>query len=167
MGADTVRDEARDVVYHLQHRMGIETWMVTGDNTRTAMAIAQDLGIHRVFAEVLPEFKCNKVDEIQRQGHCVAMVGDGINDSPALVQADVGIAVGAGTDIAIEAADMVIMKSDLRDVITAIDVSKSTYNRIRLNFVWAFLYNALGIPLAAGVLSPVIRPIMVPPAIAG
>jgi Cu+-exporting ATPase len=173
--ADTVRDEARDVIYYLQHQLGIETWMVTGDNEATAMAIAGKVGITRVFAQVLPEHKRDKVIEIQsthkgngsKDLHIVAMVGDGVNDSPALVQADVGIAIGAGTDIAIEAADMVVMKSDLRDVITAILISKSTYNRIRLNFFWAFLYNALGIPLAAGVLYAAIRPITVPPAIAG
>ena len=173
--ADTVRDEARDVIHYLQHTLGIETWMVTGDNNATAMAIAQQVGITRVFSQVLPEHKRDKVVEIQAtkihgsrdQCHIVAMVGDGVNDSPALAQADVGIAVGAGTDIAIEAADMVIMKSDLRDVITAIGISKSTYNRIRLNFFWAFLYNALGIPLAAGILYPAIHPITVPPAVAG
>ena len=165
--ADTVRDEAAKVLHHLQDTMGVSVWMVTGDNFRTASAIAKKLGISQVFSEVLPDFKRSKVMELQQQGYCVAMVGDGINDSPALVQADVGLAIGTGTDVAMEAADMVLMKSDLRHVVTAFDLSRKTYNRIRINFLWAFLYNSVGIPLAAGVLYAAIRPVMVPPAVAG
>eukprot|EP01133_Synstelium_polycarpum_P015291 gene15291-18105_t len=151
--ADQLKPEARVTIQALK-KMGIFPWMVTGDNPRTAHAIAQQVGITQVFAEVLPSNKSKKVIELKEQGHVVAMVGDGINDSPALAEADVGIAIGAGTDIAIEAADIVLVKSDLRDVITAISLSKKTFNRIRFNYLWATLYNILGIPLAAGVLIP-------------
>jgi Cu+-exporting ATPase len=130
--------------------------MVTGDNWDTAVAIARELGIERgaVYAESLPKDKAKIVKDIQMTGVTVAMVGDGINDSPALVAAEVGMAIGAGTDIAIEAADIVLMKSNLEDVITAIDLSRKTFRRIRLNYVWALGYNILGIPIAAGVLFP-------------
>ncbi|GAM17038.1 hypothetical protein SAMD00019534_002130 [Acytostelium subglobosum LB1] len=162
--ADQLKPEARPTITALK-KMGIFPWMVTGDNPRTANAIAQQVGITQVFAEVLPSNKSKKVQELKQQGHVVAMVGDGINDSPALAEADVGIAIGAGTDIAIEAADIVLVKSDLRDVITAISLSKKTFNRIRLNYMWATLYNILGIPLAAGVLIP--AGISIPPVVAG
>ncbi|EGG15979.1 P-type ATPase [Cavenderia fasciculata] len=162
--SDQLKPEARPTISALK-KMGIFPWMVTGDNQRTANAIAAQVGISQVFAEVLPSNKSKKVIELKKQGHIVAMVGDGINDSPALAEADVGIAIGAGTDIAIEAADIVLVKSDLRDVITAISLSKTTFNRIRLNYLWATLYNVMGIPLAAGVLIP--AGISIPPMIAG
>eukprot|EP01114_Cavostelium_apophysatum_P007114 TRINITY_DN1883_c0_g1_i2.p1 TRINITY_DN1883_c0_g1~~TRINITY_DN1883_c0_g1_i2.p1 ORF type:complete len:1016 (+),score=313.48 TRINITY_DN1883_c0_g1_i2:236-3283(+) len=151
--ADQVKPEAKITVATLR-KMGIQSWMVTGDNQRTANAIAGQVGITNVFAEVLPSLKAKKVKELKSMGHIVAMVGDGINDSPALAESDVGIAIGAGTDIAIEAAGMVLVKSDLRDVVTAIDLSKRTFNRIRMNYVLSMFYNICGIPLAAGILVP-------------
>ncbi|KNC82428.1 hypothetical protein SARC_05278, partial [Sphaeroforma arctica JP610] len=152
--ADSVRPESELVVRELVSR-GIEPWMVTGDHRRTAHAIAQQLGIRKVFAEVLPGEKGEKVSELQAEGLTVAMVGDGVNDSVALAQADVGIAMGAGSDVAIETADVVLVKSDIRDVVTAIDISRKTYRRIIMNLIWAFAYNILAIPFAAGVLFPV------------
>jgi len=124
------------------------------------------LGIQNVFAEVLPRNKSSFVEKLKNEGRVVSFVGDGINDSPALAAANVGIAIGAGTDIAMETASIILMKSDLRDVITAIDLSKTTYRRIRLNFLWAFCYNLLGIPLAAGVFFPLIK-VSLPPMAAG
>jgi Cu+-exporting ATPase len=162
--SDPIKPEARTAIAHLQ-RMGLTCWMVTGDNKRTANAVAEQIGISNVMAEVLPHQKSEKVKQLQITGAFVAMVGDGINDAVALTAADVGIAIGAGTDIAIEAADMVLIRNNLHDVITAIDLSKKTYNRIRLNYLWALLYNALGIPLAAGVFWPF--GIKIPPIIAG
>lgn len=163
--ADTVKPEAAYVVDCLL-KEGIEVWMVSGDNSATALAIANEVGITKVFAEVLPADKVKKVKELQARGFAVAMVGDGINDSPALAQADIGIAIGAGTDIAMEAANVVLIKNDLRDVLVAIDISKATYRRIQLNFLWAFVYNAIGIPVAAGVLYPIFR-FALPPMAAG
>ncbi|EGC35084.1 hypothetical protein DICPUDRAFT_47891 [Dictyostelium purpureum] len=162
--SDQLKPEARATVTALK-KLGIFPWLVTGDNPRTANAIAQQVGITQVFAEVLPSNKSKKVLELKKQGNVVAMVGDGINDSPALAEADVGIAIGAGTDIAIEAADIVLVKSDLRDVITAISLSKTTFQRIRFNYLWATVYNILGIPLAAGILIPF--GISIPPMMAG
>jgi Cu+-exporting ATPase len=162
--ADTVKPEAKLAVAHLE-RMGITPWMVTGDNKRTAHAVAAQIGIKNIMAEVLPGQKADKVKQLQLGGEVVAMVGDGVNDSPALAAADVGIAIGDGTDIAIEAADMVLIKNNLLDVITAIDLSKKTFNRIRANYLWAILYNALGIPLAAGLFWPF--GILIPPIAAG
>lgn len=162
--ADPAKPEARAAIAHLRG-MGISCWMVTGDNRRTAEAVASQIGIDSVIAEVLPAQKSEKVRQLQYGGAVVAMVGDGINDSPALAAADVGIAIGAGTDIAIEAADMVLMKDNLLDVITAIDLSKATFSRIRLNYLWALIYNLLGIPLAAGLFYPL--GITIPPIVAG
>mmetsp|Transcript_10136 Transcript_10136/g.23760 ORF Transcript_10136/g.23760 Transcript_10136/m.23760 type:complete len:834 (-) Transcript_10136:2049-4550(-) len=163
--ADTLKDDACFTVRRLEET-GVHVYMVTGDNKVTANAIAAEVGITRVLAEVLPADKAKKVEELQAQGHCVAMVGDGINDSPALAQAELGIAIGAGTDVAIEAAGIVLVKNKLVDVLIAIDLSKSTYNRIRLNFIWAFLYNCLGIPIAAGVFYP-LNGFVLPPWVAG
>ncbi|KAJ4724239.1 Copper-transporting ATPase [Melia azedarach] len=162
---DPVKPEARIVVSFLCS-MGITSIMVTGDNWATAHAIAKEVGIKEVFAETDPIGKANKIKELQLEGMSVAMVGDGINDSPALVAADVGMAIGAGTDVAIEAADIVLIKSNLEDVITAIDLSRKTISRIRLNYVWALGYNILAMPIAAGVLYP-FTGIRLPPWLAG
>ncbi|GER38870.1 copper-transporting atpase p-type [Striga asiatica] len=147
--SDPVKPEARQVISILKS-MKIDSLIVTGDNKGTANAIAKEVGIRTVIAEAKPKSKADKVKELQAAGKTVAMVGDGINDSPALAAADVGIAIGAGTDIAIEAADVVLMTSNVEDVVTAIDLSRKTFSRIRLNYVWALGYNVLAIPLAAG-----------------
>lgn len=165
--ADTIRQEAKLVLQRLK-QMKIDVWMLTGDNQRTANSIARQLDIDtdHVFAQVLPTQKEAIVQSVRAQGKTVAMIGDGINDSPSLAAADVGIAIGAGTDIAIETASIVLLHSDLRDIITAIDLSRRTYRRIQLNFLWAFLYNILAIPLAAGVFYPLDR-FSLPPVVAG
>ncbi|PWA34526.1 P-type ATPase, Heavy metal-associated domain, copper ion-binding, HAD-like domain protein [Artemisia annua] len=162
---DPVKPEASRVISYL-HSMNIKTIMVTGDNWSTARAIASEIGIEKVLAETDPLGKADKIKELQSKGLIVAMVGDGINDSPALVAANVGMAIGAGTDVAIEAADIVLIKSSLEDVITAIDLSKKTIFRIYLNYVWALGYNLLGVPVAAGILFP-FTGVRLPPWLAG
>ncbi|XP_028759257.1 copper-transporting ATPase RAN1 [Neltuma alba] len=163
--ADPLKREASVVIEGLK-KMGVRPIMVTGDNWRTAQAVAKEVGIQDVRAEVLPAGKADVVRSFQKDGSIVAMVGDGINDSPALAAADVGIAIGAGTDIAIEAAQYVLMRNNLEDVITAIDLSRTTLSRIRLNYFFAMAYNAVAIPVAAGVLYPSLG-IKLPPWVAG
>lgn len=161
--ADTIKKESLEAIAEL-HKMGIKTLMLTGDNSRTAKAVAGELNIDSFIAEVLPEEKAEHIKKLQQQGEITAMAGDGINDAVALTQADVGIAVGQGTDVAIECADIVLIKDDLRDVSKAIRLSKATIRNIRQNLFWAFGYNTLGIPIAMGILhifgGPLLNPMI-------
>ena len=150
---DPIKENAKQAITRMKE-LGLEVAMITGDNKKTAEAIGNQLGIDRIFSEVLPEDKASYVRKLQSEGKFTAMVGDGVNDAPALAQADIGIAIGAGTDVAIETAKVVLMKSDPADVLRAIRLSKATVTKMKQNLFWASIYNLLAIPIAAGVLYP-------------
>ena len=151
--ADTIKKTSYQAIKELKKR-NIDTIMITGDNSLVANSIGNEIGIDRVISEVLPQDKEREIDRLQKEGKKVAFVGDGINDSPALARSDIGLAIGSGTDIAIESADCVIIKNSLLDVVTAIDLSKSVIRNIKLSLFWAFIYNIIGIPVACGILYP-------------
>jgi Cu2+-exporting ATPase len=160
--ADIIREESKQAVGQLK-KAGIKVVMITGDSKGVASYVANELGLDDYFAEVLPKYKADKVKDLQKGGNKVAMVGDGVNDAPALTQADIGIAIGAGTDVAIESAGIVLIKNDPRDVVNIIKLSKATYSKMVQNLIWATGYNVVAIPLAAGVLAGI--GIILPPAI--
>ncbi|MCL5998033.1 MAG: HAD-IC family P-type ATPase [Chloroflexi bacterium] len=163
--ADTLKEHSAAAVAQL-HRLGLEVAMITGDNRRTAEAIARQVGIDRVLAEVLPQDKAAEVKQLQTLGRKVAMVGDGVNDAPALAQADVGMAIGSGTDVAKETGDVILIKDDIRDVVVTLEVAKATMRKVKQNLFWAFVYNTLGIPLAAGLFYPIMS-VIISPELAG
>jgi P-type Cu+ transporter len=159
--ADAIKPSAKQAIKEL-HKQGLQVIMMTGDNRQTAEAVARELDIDQVFPEVMPEDKAAKVKELQSQGKMVAMAGDGVNDAPALAQADVGIAFASGTDVAIESADITLLKPDLNGILKARNLSKATMQNIRQNLFFAFIYNVVGVPVAAGVLFPVLGLLLSP-----
>ena len=164
--ADILKENSKEAVENLK-KMGKQVAIITGDNKRVGEAIAKQLGIDRVLAEVLPQGKSDEIKKLQAEGKIVAMVGDGINDAPALAQANLGIALGSGTDVAMETGEIVLIKDDLRDVVKAMDLSRYTLNKIKQNLFWAFFYNSIGIPVAAGILFPFTGWLLVPSIAAG
>ena len=149
--ADVIKETSKEAIEKL-HKLGIKTIMLTGDNEKTANYIAKQVGIDKVISEILPYQKSDEIKKLQENGEFIAMVGDGINDSPALAQANVGIAIGSGTDVAIESADIVLIRDDLNDVVGGIKLSKATITNIKENLFWAFFYNTIGIPVASGLI---------------
>jgi Cu+-exporting ATPase len=159
--SDTVKEHSKEAISTLQ-KMGLQVAMLSGDTKRTTEAIAKQLGVNDVIAEVVPAEKVEEIKKLQGEGRFVAMVGDGINDAPAITQANVGIAIGSGTDVAVDSGDIILIKDDPRDVATSVELSKKTFGKIRQNLFWAFFYNVIMIPLAAGVLYPALG-VLIPP----